>query len=127
MTPTDRIIAFLDRWNLGIDEIEIAFQQDFQADTVYDNVGSIITIGPYESANMVREGAQRSGFTRMGYDLLNICEHHNKVFTERVDRFYNSQGHEFHSLRVMGIFELAPDGKIVAWRDYFDSRAMDEF
>lgn len=127
MRPTEIVVTFLDRWNVGIDEIDIAFRETFRDDAIYDNVGSITTIGPEQSAIMVREGAKRSGFARMGYDLLSICEYENKVFTERVDRFYDSNGSEFHSLRVMGIFELDPVGKISAWRDYFDSRAMDDF
>ena len=40
------------------------------------------------------------------------------VLTERVDRFLlNGRKVE---LPVMGAFEVGPDGKIRAWRDYFD-------
>ena len=39
------------------------------------------------------------------------------VLNERSDRF--QIGNHTITLRVMGIFELA-DGKITAWRDYFD-------
>lgn len=127
MTATEIVTRFLDRWNLGIDEVEAAFHDTFNADTIYDNVGSVVTIGPRESTALVREGSRRAGFVRMGYDMLNACEDGNKVYTERVDRFYDADGNEFHSLRVIGIFEIDANGKISAWRDYFDSRAMDGF
>jgi limonene-1,2-epoxide hydrolase len=40
------------------------------------------------------------------------------VLTERVDRFV-LRGKKIE-LPVMGAFEVGPDGKIRAWRDYFD-------
>ena len=40
------------------------------------------------------------------------------VLTERVDRFL-LRGRRIE-LPVMGAFEVGPDGKIRAWRDYFD-------
>ncbi len=51
------------------------------------------------------------------------------VFSERVEHFTprapSGDAHptEPFSLPVAGVFELA-DGKICAWRDYFDRRAM---
>lgn len=127
MTPTQIVTRFLDRWDLGIEEIEKAFHDTFNEDTVYDNVGTVVTIGPKESTALVQQGSQRAGFVRMGHDMLNLCEDGNKVYTERVDRFYDEAGKEFHSLRVIGIFEIDDAGKISAWRDYFDSRAMEAF
>jgi len=41
-----------------------------------------------------------------------------RVLTERVDRF-TINGKDV-ALPVMGSFEVAADGKIEAWRDYFD-------
>jgi limonene-1,2-epoxide hydrolase len=41
----------------------------------------------------------------------------NVVFTERVDRF--TVGDKEIALPVAGVFEIR-DGKIAAWRDYFD-------
>ena len=42
------------------------------------------------------------------------------MLTERVDKF--SLGGKNVELPVMGVFELT-DGKISAWRDYFDMAA----
>ena len=40
------------------------------------------------------------------------------MLTERIDRFVLNG--KSIALPVMGSFELTPDGKIKAWRDYFD-------
>ena len=51
------------------------------------------------------------------WEILNVAESGNVVFTERVDRF--QMGGKKVELPVAGVFEIK-DGKIVAWRDYFD-------
>ena len=51
-------------------------------------------------------------------DLLNLAVAGNTVLTERVDHS-GFDGRPTHT-PVMGAFEVA-DGKIVAWRDYFDT------
>ncbi len=51
------------------------------------------------------------------WENLAIAEQGNKVLTERIDRFVI--GGKNVALPVMGTFEFT-DGKISAWRDYFD-------
>lgn len=46
------------------------------------------------------------------------------VMNERVDVFRRRDGHEIR-LPVMGVFELG-DGRIRAWRDYFDRATMEQ-
>jgi len=48
---------------------------------------------------------------------FNVAENGDVVFTERVDRF--QMGDKKVELPVAGVFEVR-DGKIAAWRDYFD-------
>jgi limonene-1,2-epoxide hydrolase len=51
------------------------------------------------------------------FEVLNIAGHGDTVLTERIDRF-EIAGKKVE-LPVMGTFEIK-DGKIAAWRDYFD-------
>jgi limonene-1,2-epoxide hydrolase len=44
--------------------------------------------------------------------------HGNVVMNERTDVMRRQDGHEI-ALPVMGVFEVR-DGRIAAWRDYFD-------
>ncbi len=49
--------------------------------------------------------------------MLNLAAAGNTVFTERLDKFI--LGARTVELPVAGVFEVK-DGKIAAWRDYFD-------
>jgi len=52
------------------------------------------------------------------FDVRHLVADGNIVLTERVDRFVvNGKNVD---LPVMGTFELDADGRITAWRDYFD-------
>ena len=55
---------------------------------------------------------------QVDWEVLNIAENGNVVLTERIDNFVLSDGKHL-SVPVMGTMELQ-DGRISAWRDYFD-------
>ena len=54
---------------------------------------------------------------KVWFDTLHIVADGPIVMTERIDHF--AQGDRDIALPVMGTFEVR-DGKITAWRDYFD-------
>jgi len=60
--------------------------------------------------------------TGMKIDMLAIAESGSKVLTERIDWLLGADGEVVMKVPVMGIFEIA-DGRITAWRDYFDTKA----
>jgi limonene-1,2-epoxide hydrolase len=62
-----------------------------------------------------------SGPGAVEFKILALAASDDVVFTERVDRL--SMGGRPVELPVAGVFELR-DGKIVAWRDYFDMAAL---
>ena len=66
-------------------------------------------------ASFIRPGAP--GIEAIEFRVINIAANGPVVMTERVDVF-KLPGKSFE-LPVMGIFEVR-DGKINAWRDYFD-------
>ena len=53
------------------------------------------------------------------WEITAIAANGSTVFTERVDRF-RFAGHDWTEVRAAGVFEIAADGRIAAWRDYFD-------
>jgi limonene-1,2-epoxide hydrolase len=55
-------------------------------------------------------------------DIVAVDAAGRKVFTERVDRFV-LHGRAV-AVPVLGVFELADDDRISAWRDYFDPRPL---
>jgi limonene-1,2-epoxide hydrolase len=88
----------------------------FSADAVYHN----IPIAPVTGRDAI--AATLRGFldpsTEAGFEVLAIAGAGGKVLTERIDRF-TINGKQI-ALPVMGTFEVDAQGKISAWRDYFD-------
>ena len=91
----------------------------FTDDAVYHNIPLSPVTGRAAIANniasFIRPGAP--GIESIQFHVINIAANGPVVMTERVDTF-KMPGKSFE-LQVMGTFEVS-DGKISAWRDYFD-------
>jgi limonene-1,2-epoxide hydrolase len=88
----------------------------FTDDCVYHN----IPVDPVQGPAAIRAVLQSfaSMATAIEWELHQIAETEGGVvLTERVDKF--EIGGRWIALSVMGAFELR-DGKLCAWRDYFD-------
>lgn len=68
----------------------------------------------------LRRGAER--MTALPWEIRHIVSDGDVVMTERVDRFL--VGDNRVNVPSMGIFELR-DGKIAAWRDYWDLKQFE--
>jgi limonene-1,2-epoxide hydrolase len=69
----------------------------------------------------LRRGAQK--MTALPWEILHIVAEGDVVLTERVDHFL-VEGRRV-SVPCMGIFEMR-EGKIAAWRDYWDLRQFEK-
>jgi limonene-1,2-epoxide hydrolase len=118
-TSTEIVLNFLGQCGKGKADLRDAFHTYFTANTVWENVGLVATTGVNEALAFIDKSELSAGITHFDADTLSIAVEGNRVLTERVDRLLTSEGEPVLTLRVMGIFELA-DGKIAAWRDYFD-------
>jgi limonene-1,2-epoxide hydrolase len=96
----------------NVDEL-LAF---FSDDAVYHN----IPLPPVQGHAAI--GATLKGFlepaTAAEFEVRALAADGRVVLTERVDRF-TINGKSI-ALPVMGTFEIDAQGKISAWRDYFD-------
>ena len=111
MTNTDRVLSFIDAWNrMDWEAIGDAFAED----VVYHNIPMQKLEGKATAMAFIT-GMQPEG---VNWEVIAIAENGDSVLTERVDNFVMAGGKEL-SLPVMGTFEIE-DGKIKAWRDYFD-------
>ena len=113
MNPSDVVTDFCDAWGKGDIEGILEF---FTPDAEYHN----IPMDPVTGVDAIR--ALISGFTA-GVDKIEFRVKHQAangfvVMNERVDAFITPE--RTIELPVMGVFELTDDGKIAAWRDYFD-------
>ncbi|MCH2172719.1 nuclear transport factor 2 family protein [Myxococcota bacterium] len=112
---TDVIDAFTASWaDKDVDKIMSFFTDD----AVYINIP---VDPPNEGSEAIRKAIE--GFTGMAEAIEFVVHHQSEnaesgvVMNERTDRF--KMGEKWVEARVMGVFELR-DGKISAWRDYFD-------
>lgn len=92
----------------------------FTEDAVYHN----IPVDPVQGLEAI-ESTLNQFMTPGGeasFELKAIATSGNKVLTERVDVL--TMGGKRVEIPVMGTFEITPDGKISAWRDYFDMQQV---
>jgi limonene-1,2-epoxide hydrolase len=113
-TPIEIVRRFCAAWSSGSPD-ELA--EFFTDDAVYHN----IPIAPVTGRDTIK--ATIAGFTggveKIEFRVRNIVADGPIVLTERVDVFVLPQ--RSIELPVMGTFEVR-DGKIAAWRDYFDMK-----
>jgi limonene-1,2-epoxide hydrolase len=87
----------------------------FTDDAIYHNIPMAPAVGPDQIRATLE--AFVPGSPTMEFEILAMASNGAVVMTERVDRMtFNGRPVE---LPVAGVFEIE-DGKIRAWRDYFD-------
>ncbi len=101
--------AAIDRKDLSVVEALLDEQ------VVYHNVGSEPAVG--REASLAAVKFQFDMFDPIEFRIRNIASDGDTVLTERVD-VITANG-IIAPVPVMGTFEVR-DGRIVAWRDYFD-------
>ena len=92
----------------------------FTVDAVYHNIPVDPVRGHAEIESTLSQFLSPGG--EASFDLKAIATSGNKVLTERVDVL--TMGGKRVEIPVMGTFEVTPEGKISAWRDYFDMQQV---
>jgi limonene-1,2-epoxide hydrolase len=111
MSNTQIVLDFISAWNrMDWDVIADALSED----VVYHNI-PMEKIQGRDNAMIFVKAMQPDS---VNWEMISIAENGSKVLTERIDNFDLPGGKKL-SIPVMGTFEIE-DGKIKAWRDYFD-------
>lgn len=112
------VLAFFEKWNSNDVEGIIA---DFAQDAVYQNMPT----PPMRGIAEIREFLEAffSAF-QISIHTTTIASSGEMVLTERDDILRGEAGR--CDLPIMGVMRVV-DGKIIEWRDYFDSRAAEGF
>lgn len=119
-SAVETVTAFLDQCARGKTEMREAFRTYFTPATVWDNVGWARTTGIDEAMVLMDKFEAEVGASAFRAEMLAIASQGNRVLTERIDYLLDADGKDLKSFQLMGIFEVT-DGKISAWRDYFDT------
>jgi limonene-1,2-epoxide hydrolase len=96
------------------------FASYFTEDAIWWNSPWQAVKGREAIRDTLRRGAER--MKALPWEIRHILAEGDVVMTERVDHFL--VGKERVSVPCMGIFELR-DGKIAAWRDYWDLKQFE--
>ena len=122
-TPIETVTAFLDECAKGKEQMYAAFRNYFTPHTAYENVGFSKTTGIEEAMALIGGFESTFGASAFRAEMLAIASVGNRVLTERIDYLLDADGKDISSFPLMGIFEVT-DGKITAWRDYFDTASF---
>jgi limonene-1,2-epoxide hydrolase len=104
--------SFCEAWSRR-DSAELAGY--FTEDAIYHNIPMQPLRGRQAIAAFIEQFLHES--SAADFEIRHLVSGGDTVMTERVDRFQAGDGRI--ELPVAGVFELR-DGKISAWRDYFD-------
>lgn len=110
--PIELVRSFCATWATGDVDALVAF---FADDAVYHNIPVAPVVGP-DAIRATIEGFT-AGVGSIEFRLDAVAGDGDTVLTERLDIFEFPNGRI--ELPVMGTF-VVRDGKIAAWRDYFD-------
>jgi limonene-1,2-epoxide hydrolase len=114
------VTAFMSAWGNGTQaepDVETILSM-FTEDVVWQ---LWVPGGPIlRGREMIKADIQRQlGFaTHMRCGPLSVVSNDGQVFTERLDRF-TSHGVQIHH-HLVAVFDISDDGRIAAWREYFD-------
>jgi limonene-1,2-epoxide hydrolase len=101
----------------------LAFGESITEDCVWMNSGFPTCEGKAACLGFWDGFNQASGFVGLRVEMIAAAVTGDAVVTERIDHLLNAAGEVFASIRVAGVL-VVRDGKIAAWRDYFDPRPL---
>ena len=106
-------------WGDGLESAVAATREHFADDCVWEQTGLPTTTGPEEAAELMLS-MDGMGFRGIDVEFRNVVASGDVVFTERIDWMVRTDGSRVGPFPVVGVTEFR-DGKIRAWREYFDS------
>jgi limonene-1,2-epoxide hydrolase len=121
-TSEAKIRSLLDAWGDGNDAVSAQVREHFAPDATWEQPGLPTTKGPDEAVDLIK-GMDGMGIAAIKVDYVKTSGTDDVVFTERVDHVVMTDGTTSMSIKVVGVTEFR-DGKISAWREYFDTGAL---
>jgi limonene-1,2-epoxide hydrolase len=119
LAPGELVREFCATWERGGFD---RFGDFLSADAVFH----MLPLEPVRGLEAIRQECQKmAALGTVRVRILRMAASGGVVFTERIDALERADG--IGELAVVGVFEVE-NGRIVAWRDYFDLRqALEAF
>jgi len=119
--PRATVDAFRQAWKRADLDALYALMTD---DIFYHNIPRAPIVGLGAVKRYVDGYIERNGaLITVDWDVKNIAANGNTVFVERISRLEWANGRRTEC-PIVGVFDVR-DGKIAAWRDYFDKATFD--
>jgi limonene-1,2-epoxide hydrolase len=113
----------LDANSQSVEAAQAAVRKHFTEDCVWQQSGFPTTTGPEEAAALLSSLVDSLGLASIDVEYLHVASSENVVFTERLDWLVQRDGTRIGPAVVVGVTEFR-DGKISAWREYFDTSGL---
>src|SRR5689334_18512827 len=123
MTNEDVLRTVLQAWTDGIAAGQEAMRAHLPDDCPWGHSGMPTTTGGGEAAELLGS-MEAMGFSSMAVEYRHVAAAGDVVFSERVDWMVRPDGSRVGPWPVVGVTEFR-DGRISAWREYFDSRNLE--
>jgi limonene-1,2-epoxide hydrolase len=120
MSNEDVLRAVLGACSESVEAAQTAVRKHFTDDCVWQQSGFPTTTGPEEAAALLAGMVDSIGLARIEVDYLHVASGEDVVLTERHDWLVRADGSKMGPGVVVGVTEFR-DGKISAWREYFDT------
>ena len=118
---------FIGEWGNGFDAIVAAFREHLAAGVVWEQHPLPTTRSVEEAIAMLRNFKYLKDVCGFPADIRKLAVSGSVAFAERIDHLQRSDGSTIVSVPATGVFEFNDEGKIAAWREYFDSAVLKFF
>ena len=101
-------------------EVQAVYDKYLSEDCVWENTGFPASKGR-AATNGLLSALFSGGFQAMDQSVTNLLSNEKVVVAERYEKMLRKDGSVIVEFPITGVFEFNEQGKICAWRDYFDA------
>ncbi|MFA5630563.1 MAG: limonene-1,2-epoxide hydrolase family protein [Porticoccaceae bacterium] len=112
---------FIAAWGSGYDGVVAAYRKYLADDIIWDQSPLAVTRTLDEATALLADFRDKVGLAMFPADVLALVVRGEVGFAERIDHLTKEDGVVLASFPVTGVFRFDAEGKIVYWREYFDS------
>jgi limonene-1,2-epoxide hydrolase len=116
--------AFMNEWGKDFESVLAAFRRHLAPNAVWVQDPAPTTRTIDEALGLLRDTRERLGLETFAAEIRHIAVNGDVAFAERVDHLRRADGSLITSLPLIGVFEFDREGRITAWREYFDSASL---
>jgi limonene-1,2-epoxide hydrolase len=110
------------RWGSSNAEMRQTFLDYFSDDCLFQQTRLPDLVGGEQSAAFI-DAARGRGIETVAVKIRTLVAQDRFVASERIDYLKDRDGNVLRTIPAVGFMEIV-DGKIIGWRDYFDSALL---